>query len=74
MIDVAYDKDAIVLAVSRCMENSDFREICRKAKNPYHLADAGKKIAAVLAEVPINQRLIRKAMTLQGKVKDGWYS
>lgn len=74
VIDVDYEKDAIVAAVSKCINDTDFREICRKAENPYHIGDAGKKIAAVLAEVPINQKLIRKAMTLQGRVKDGWYS
>jgi UDP-N-acetylglucosamine 2-epimerase (non-hydrolysing)/GDP/UDP-N,N'-diacetylbacillosamine 2-epimerase (hydrolysing) len=73
VIDVDYEKDSIVAAVSRCINDADFREICRKADNPYYLGDAGKKIAAVLAEVPINQRLIRKAMMLQGKVKDGWF-
>ena len=74
VIDVDYEKDSIVAAVSQCIYDTNFREICRTAENPYHLGDAGKKIAAVLAEVPINQKLIRKAMTLQGRVKDGWYS
>lgn len=74
VIDVDYEKDSIVAAVSQCIYDINFREICRTAENPYHLGDAGKKIAAVLAEVPINQKLIRKAMTLQGRVKDGWYS
>lgn len=74
VIDVGYEKDSIVAAVSQCVHDIEFREICRTAENPYRLGDAGKKIAAVLAEVPINQKLIRKSMTLQGIVKDGWYS
>jgi hypothetical protein len=37
------------------------------------MGDAGKKIAAVLASVPINQALIRKAMTLRGEARGGWY-
>jgi len=74
VIDVDYDKDSIVSAVLRCINDHEFREICRNAQNPYYLGDAGEKIAAVLAEVPINQKLIRKAMTLQGKAKDGWYA
>ena len=73
VIDVSYDKGDILAAALRCLNDEKFRVICRDAGNPYYLGDAGKKIAAVLAEVPINQKLIRKAMTLQGKAKDGWY-
>ena len=51
-----------------------FRNVCRETTNPYYLGDAGKKIAAVLAEVPLNQDLLRKEMTLKGEVKDGWFS
>jgi len=73
VIDVNYDKYSIGSAVLRCFDDDEFREVCRKAENPYYLGDAGKKVARVLAEVAINQKLIRKAMTIQGKVKDGWY-
>jgi len=32
-----------------------------------------KKIAAILASVPLEKKIIRKKMTLRGEVKDGWY-
>jgi UDP-N-acetylglucosamine 2-epimerase (non-hydrolysing)/GDP/UDP-N,N'-diacetylbacillosamine 2-epimerase (hydrolysing) len=73
VIDVGYDKASIQEAVLRCLNDGEFRTLCLCAENPYYLGDAGKKIAAVLADVPLNQKLIRKAMTLQGKTKNGWY-
>ena len=73
LIDVGYDDDEILAAALSCLNDEKFRELCRNSSNPYFLGDAGKKIAAVLAEVPLNQKLIRKEMTLQGIARDGWY-
>jgi UDP-hydrolysing UDP-N-acetyl-D-glucosamine 2-epimerase len=73
VIDVGYDKGQILAAALRCLHDDKFRALCRGVENPYYLGDAGKKIAAVLAEVPLNQKLVRKAMTLHGKAQDGWY-
>jgi UDP-N-acetylglucosamine 2-epimerase (non-hydrolysing)/GDP/UDP-N,N'-diacetylbacillosamine 2-epimerase (hydrolysing) len=57
----------------KCIEDDDFRQICSESDNPYYLGDAGKKIANILATTLINQQLIRKQMTLCGKIKDGWF-
>ena len=73
VIDVGYDKDSIHQAALRCLNDDAFRARCRDAANPYYLGDAGIKIAAILAQVPLHKKLLRKAMTLQGKAKDGWY-
>lgn len=73
LIDVGYDDDEILAAAFRCLNDEKFRELCRNSPNPYFLGDAGQKIAAVLAEVPLNQKLLRKEMTLQGIARDGWY-
>lgn len=73
VIDAPYDAEAIVATVRRCFEDEAFREICRTADNPYYLGGAGVKIAKVLAEVPLDQALIRKRMTLVGEAKDGWF-
>jgi len=73
VIDADYDAAAIVAAVNRCLHDEAFRTTCRDTDNPYYLGDAGKKIAAVLADVPINQVLLRKAMTLKGETRDGWF-
>jgi len=73
VIDAGYDDQEIVAAIVRCLHEEKFRAACRMTDNPYYLGDAGKKIASVLAEVPINQALLRKAMTLRGESRDGWY-
>ena len=38
----------------------------KSSKNPYGMGNAGKKIAEVLANIPINKDLIRKRMTIDG--------
>lgn len=73
VIDAGYDSQDIGSAIRRCLFDEDFREVCRTAENPYWLGDAGPKIAKVLAEVALDQNLIRKKMTLKGEVRDGWY-
>jgi len=73
VIDAGYDSQEIGAAIRRCLFEEDFRELCRKADNPYWLGDAGPKIAKVLADVALDQNLIRKKMTLKGEVRDGWY-
>ncbi|MCE9659472.1 MAG: UDP-N-acetylglucosamine 2-epimerase [Burkholderiales bacterium] len=73
VIDADYDEAGLVRAVERCLDDEAFRETARRTVNPYYLGDAGKKIAAVLANVPLDQKLIRKAMTLRGEARDGWY-
>jgi UDP-N-acetylglucosamine 2-epimerase (non-hydrolysing)/GDP/UDP-N,N'-diacetylbacillosamine 2-epimerase (hydrolysing) len=73
VIDVAYDADEIVEAVHRCVCDSAFRHTCRHSENPYYLGNAGPKIAEVLATVPIDQRLLRKRMTLRGEAENGWF-
>lgn len=66
VMDVDYDCAAIVEAARRCLFDDALRERCRRTDNPYYLGDAGPKIAGVLATVPIDQRLLRKRMTLPG--------
>lgn len=73
VIDVDYDATAIATAVERCLFDEVFRQFCRTADNPYYLGDAGPKIAQVLATVSLDQKLIRKRMTLVGETKNGWF-
>jgi UDP-N-acetylglucosamine 2-epimerase (non-hydrolysing)/GDP/UDP-N,N'-diacetylbacillosamine 2-epimerase (hydrolysing) len=73
LMSVGYDSQEIISAIKRCLFDEDFRATCRAAENPYWLGDAGPKIAKVLAEVTLDQNLIRKKMTLKGDVKAGWF-
>jgi UDP-hydrolysing UDP-N-acetyl-D-glucosamine 2-epimerase len=73
VIDANYDAQEIMVAVNRCFQDETFCDVCRKTDNPYYLGGAGEKIASILASIPINQRLLRKAMTLKGEIQEGWY-
>lgn len=73
VLDADYDTDSISAAMRRCLYDEDFRTLCCRAENPYWLGNAGPKIAEVLATVPLDQRIIRKRMTLKGEMRDGWF-
>lgn len=74
VLDAGYDADAIVTAVNRCLFDKEFCAKAHASENPYYVGGAGRKITAVLASVPLDQKLIRKSMTLKGEVRNGWYS
>ncbi|URQ69301.1 UDP-N-acetylglucosamine 2-epimerase [SAR86 cluster bacterium] len=73
VIDCNYSSSDLQEAIKKCLFDENFRDLCRKGDNPYWMGDAGPKIAKVLAEIDLNQDLIRKKMTLKGNVKDGWF-
>ncbi|UCV28970.1 UDP-N-acetylglucosamine 2-epimerase [Ferribacterium limneticum] len=73
VVDAGYDRQEISSAIRRCLFDDGFRQQCHKVENPYWLGDAGPKIAEVLAEVALDQNLIRKKMTLKGEIRDGWF-
>ena len=63
VIDVAYDSKAINDAVTRCIDDENFRTRCRNGNNPYGNGRVGPQIADMLATVPIDTRLLQKKMT-----------
>ena len=73
VLDAGYSSNEIYDQIQRSLFDDDFRELCREAKNPYWLGEAGPKVADVLAMTPLDQGLIRKRMTLKGEAKDGWF-
>ena len=73
VLDAGYSSNEIYDQIQRSLFDDDFRELCREAKNPYWLGEAGPKIAEVLATTPLGQGLIRKRMILNGETKDGWF-
>lgn len=73
VLDAGYSSNEIYDQVKRSLFDENFRKICREAKNPYWIGEAGPKVAEVLARTPLDQGLIRKRMTLKGEVKDGWF-
>ena len=67
------DVDAIITAVRLCLFDDPFRVRCQSCDNPYGIGKASQEIARVLAETPLDKRLIQKIMTLEGEVRDGYY-
>jgi len=73
VIDVDYNASNIVAVVKKCFYDDEFRDQSTATNNPYYLGDAGKKIADILASIPLGKKIICKKMTLRGETKDGWY-
>ena len=73
VIDADYDAESIERALLKGLYDPEFRRICRSCSNPYGQGDAGKNIANVVADIPINDQLLVKRMTLKGKSQDGWF-
>jgi UDP-N-acetylglucosamine 2-epimerase (non-hydrolysing)/GDP/UDP-N,N'-diacetylbacillosamine 2-epimerase (hydrolysing) len=73
VLDAANEPGAIRAAITRCLHDDAFRDLCRTVDNPYGLGDAGSKIADALAKVSLDGKLIRKKMALAGEARDGWY-
>jgi UDP-hydrolysing UDP-N-acetyl-D-glucosamine 2-epimerase len=63
VIDVGYNRDEIISAVRKALDDEGFRRRCRNSKNPYGAGNAGEQIAHVLATIDINMGLIQKRMT-----------
>ena len=63
VIDAGYEKDAIIRAVRKGLNDEEFRRQCAHCENPYGAGDAGQKIADVLATIKINPELLQKKMT-----------
>ena len=63
VLDVPYDKESILAAIRRCIDDEQFRQQCQTCENPYGAGNAGPRIADVLATIPIDARLIQKKMT-----------
>ena len=73
VLKVGYDADAIEAAIRTALCDEGFRKSARAAANPYGLGGAGVKVADVLAGVSLDERLIRKGMTLKGEACEGWF-
>jgi UDP-hydrolysing UDP-N-acetyl-D-glucosamine 2-epimerase len=62
-VDVGYDAKEIKAAIVRAVNDEAFRRICQTCENPYGVGDAGRKIAEVIATVPLDAKLVQKRMT-----------
>ncbi|MEW9797567.1 UDP-N-acetylglucosamine 2-epimerase [Alteromonas sp. CYL-A6] len=60
LIDVGYDKQAILAAVQTCLFDDAFRQRCFSAHNPYGDGTAARQIVDVLCSVALDNALIAK--------------
>ncbi|MCF6154437.1 MAG: UDP-N-acetylglucosamine 2-epimerase (hydrolyzing) [Candidatus Brocadia sp.] len=63
VIDVPYQKNAIINAINTALNNNDFRRKALNCSNPYGNGGASKIIADVLESIPLNKALLQKKMT-----------
>lgn len=63
VIDVGYNRKKIVKAIKKALHDKKFRARVKRCKNPYGDGKAGKRIADILSEVKITQRLLQKKPT-----------
>jgi UDP-N-acetylglucosamine 2-epimerase (non-hydrolysing)/GDP/UDP-N,N'-diacetylbacillosamine 2-epimerase (hydrolysing) len=63
VLDTGYDEKSIEKACRKALFDLKFRAKCRTCRNPYGVGDSGRKIARVLATVPLDRRLLQKKMT-----------
>jgi GDP/UDP-N,N'-diacetylbacillosamine 2-epimerase (hydrolysing) len=63
VIDVGYDREAIVAAIRRALEPEFRRRICEARDSPY-LGDGNvsQRIVEILKTIPIDERLLRKQL------------
>ena len=73
VIDVNYDKNEIIIAINKCINDKAFIKKCKFTKNPYFKGGAGKKIANILYKIELTNKIIRKKMTIKGITRNGWY-
>ena len=73
VLDAEYDTGSVYEALRRALYDEDFRSRCRNTSNPYGTGNAGRRIAEIVATVPLGPRLIQKGMTLAGEASDGWF-
>lgn len=60
IIFVPYNKDLIVNAINRSINDSDFKQICRNCSNPYGDGYSSERIARIIAETKIDKELVNK--------------
>lgn len=60
---VPHERDAIVAAVERAVNDASYREYVRRCSNPYGDGKSSARIAEILASAPIDEKLLIKDLT-----------
>lgn len=60
IIFVPHNKELIRSAIDKVLNDEDFKDICKDCSNPYGDGYAGERIAKIIAETEIDDKLINK--------------
>ncbi|AWW26388.1 UDP-N-acetylglucosamine 2-epimerase [Acetobacterium sp. KB-1] len=60
IIFVEYEREKIIAAIKKATFDQSFLEVCKNCKNPYGDGFSGERIARIIAETEINNKLISK--------------
>ncbi|MDI6736562.1 MAG: UDP-N-acetylglucosamine 2-epimerase [bacterium] len=60
VIFVDYDKDQVLAGIKRTLFDEEFRERVKNCTNPYGDGTASQRIVEVLANIPIDKKLLKK--------------
>ncbi len=63
VMDVRYDKKQIMSAIEKALFDKDFKAKLKNIKNPYGNGNSGDRIAHILSEIKIDNRLLQKKLT-----------
>lgn len=66
ILEAGYDKAKILEAVKKALDDEEFKSIvraCEKPYDPFHDANAGKRVAGALATFEITAELLQKRIT-----------
>lgn len=60
IIFVTHDKELIKAAINKVLSDQSFKRICENCSNPYGDGYSGKRIAKIIAETKIDEKLVNK--------------
>jgi UDP-hydrolysing UDP-N-acetyl-D-glucosamine 2-epimerase len=64
VLEAGYDPAEISAAIRKSVNDTEFRTHCQTCDNPYGEGNAGKRIAELLATLPLGPELLQKKMTI----------
>lgn len=64
-LSVPHERDEIQETIAKCLTDDSFRKQAAACPNPYDYGGAGKRICERLADIEIDERLLRKQIDLE---------
>ena len=65
VIDIGYEKEEIIKAIKKSLDDETFKSRCRQCKSPYGDGTAGKKIVKILSELKSKNKIMKKKTSFE---------